>query len=101
MNQKTWEEIKPSLLEKEELREGVEWVDRVLNACINIIKKDTGWNMNEEKFSLPEGAVTIEYPKYMSKESVADMAEFVNLVLKKARRSYLRKITALDALKEG
>ena len=40
MNQKTWEEIKPSLLEKEELREGVEWVDRVLNACINIIKKD-------------------------------------------------------------
>lgn len=88
MNEKTWNEVKPKLLAlgNDDLKEGVEWIDKVLERCMNIIKSDTRWNMNKEMFSLPEGVITIEYPKYMSKDSVADMTEFVNLVLKKMKK---------------
>lgn len=42
--------------------------------------------MQRDTFSLDEGAVTIEFPEGLKKESVDDLEEFLKLFIKKARR---------------
>ena len=41
----------------------------------------------QDVFSLPEGEVVLEWPEQMSPESYEDFESWVNLVLRKVRRS--------------
>ena len=47
--------------------------------------------MREEKFALAEGDVVITFPQGLSTDSVEDLAAYIEVFLKKARREATAK----------
>lgn len=53
--------------------------------------------MKEDVFTLEEGPVVIQYPEHLSQDSFDDLESWLQLVIRKAKRSIVREDEDVDS----